>query len=68
MLNWVRNVIKRSRKIVPLMIPGYEGQDATDIKGGMTIYYTQKDFNSSDLQNHITAFPPVSRKLVSKPR
>jgi hypothetical protein len=39
---------------------GYEGQDAADIKGGMTIYYTQKDFNSSDLGNHITAFPPVS--------
>jgi hypothetical protein len=43
------------------MFPGYEGQDAADIKGGMTIYYTQKDFNSSDLEHHITAFQPVSQ-------
>jgi hypothetical protein len=26
----------------------------------MTVYYTQKDFNSSDLENYVTAFPPVS--------
>lgn len=38
---------------------GYEGQDAPDIKGGMTVYYTQKDFNSNGDQ-YITAFPPVS--------
>lgn len=36
-----------------------EGQNATDIKGGMTIYYTQKDFDSNGDQ-YITAFPPVS--------
>lgn len=41
------------------MFLGYEGQDAEHIKGGMTIYYTQKDFNSSDLENYVTAFPPV---------
>jgi hypothetical protein len=27
----------------------------------MTVYYTQKDFNSSDLENYVTAFPPVSQ-------
>jgi hypothetical protein len=44
---------------------GYEGQDAHDIKGGMTIYYTQKDFNSSDLGNYITAFPPVTHSKLA---
>lgn len=39
---------------------GYEGQNATDIKGGMTIYYTQKDFDTNGDQ-YITAFQPVSR-------
>jgi hypothetical protein len=43
---------------------GYEGQDAEDIQGGMTIYYTQKDFNSSDLENYVTAFPPVSEIII----
>lgn len=38
---------------------GYEGQNASDIKGGMTIYYTNKDFDSNGDQR-ITAFPPVS--------
>ena len=37
-------------------------QNATDIKGGMTIYYTQKDFDTNGDQ-HITAFPPVSCAL-----
>ncbi|KAJ2979471.1 hypothetical protein NUW58_g7189 [Xylaria curta] len=37
---------------------GYEGQDAPDIKGGMTIYYTPKDFNGNGDQP-ITAFKPV---------
>jgi hypothetical protein len=41
------------------MCLGYEGQDADNIKGGMTIYYTQKDFNTSDLEHYTTAFPPV---------
>jgi hypothetical protein len=26
----------------------------------MTVYYTQKDFESSDLDNPVRAFPPVS--------
>jgi len=26
----------------------------------MTVYYTQKDFESSDLDNPVKAFPPVS--------
>jgi hypothetical protein len=58
--------IKRSCKRVSCMLisSGYEGQDAADINGGMTIYYTQKDFNSSDLENHITAFPPVSSGVL----
>lgn len=41
------------------MCLGYEGQDADNINGGMTIYYTQKDFNTSDLEHYTTAFPPV---------
>lgn len=47
-----------------LTVLGYEGQDAEDIQGGMTIYYTQKDFNSSDLENYVTAFPPVSDNVI----
>jgi len=37
---------------------GTEGHDAADIKGGMTVYYTNKDFTSNGDQ-HITAFKPV---------
>ncbi|RAR01291.1 hypothetical protein DDE82_006632 [Stemphylium lycopersici] len=51
----------------PLTCPGYEGQDAKNINGGMTIYYTQKDFNSSDLENPVTAFPPGFRMTVGNP-
>jgi hypothetical protein len=51
---------KRVLLMLILIHPGYEGQDDTNIKGGMTIYYTQKDFNSSDLENYTTAFPAVS--------
>ncbi|OWY41583.1 uncharacterized protein AALT_g1336 [Alternaria alternata] len=46
---------------------GYEGQNADHIKGGMTIYYTQKDFNSSDLGNPVRAFPPGFRMTVGNP-
>lgn len=44
-----------SYKRVPIM-----ANDAlpAGINGGMTIYYTQQDFNSNGNQ-HITAFPPV---------
>lgn len=38
---------------------GTEGQDAPDINGGMTIYYTQKDFSGNG-DKYITAFKPVS--------
>jgi hypothetical protein len=48
---------------VGLMCLGYEGQNDENIKGGMTIYYTQKDFNTSDLEHYTTAFPPVSRSI-----
>jgi hypothetical protein len=44
---------------------GYEGQNDENIKGGMTIYYTQKDFNTSDLEHYTTAFPPVSRLVYA---
>lgn len=45
----------------PLLIClGYEGQDDKNIKGGMTIYHTQKDFNTSDLEHYTTAFQPAS--------
>ncbi|PVI00308.1 hypothetical protein DM02DRAFT_728628 [Periconia macrospinosa] len=45
---------------------GYEGQNDTSIKGGMTIYYTNKDFNGNGNQ-HITAFPPGFRMTVGSP-
>jgi hypothetical protein len=54
--------------ILMLIYLGYEGQDDTNIKGGMTIYYTQKDFNSSDLENYTTAFPAVSPHSPSQSR
>lgn len=38
---------------------GYEGHNDTTINGGMTIYYTQKDFDSNG-DEYITAFKPVS--------
>ncbi|KAI0532189.1 hypothetical protein GGR58DRAFT_491114 [Xylaria digitata] len=45
---------------------GYEGQDAPDIRGGMTIYYTQKDFNGNG-DKYITAFKPGFRMTVGSP-
>ncbi|CAI6323135.1 unnamed protein product [Periconia digitata] len=45
---------------------GYEGSDDSAIKGGMTIYYTNKDFNSNGDQ-YITAFPPGFRMTVGSP-
>ena len=53
-----------SMRSLILFYPGYEGQDADNIKGGMTIYYTQKDFNSSDLRNPVRAFPPVRNVVL----
>jgi hypothetical protein len=43
---------------------GTLGNNATDIKGGMTIYYTNKDFDTNG-DEYITAFKPVSPKLPS---
>ena len=54
-----------SMRSLILFYPGYEGQNADHIKGGMTIYYTQKDFNSSDLGNPVRAFPPVRNTVHS---
>lgn len=54
-----------SMRSLILFYSGYEGQDADHIKGGMTIYYTQKDFNSSDLGNPVRAFPPVRNTVRS---
>ncbi|KAF1980264.1 hypothetical protein BU23DRAFT_625441 [Bimuria novae-zelandiae CBS 107.79] len=45
---------------------GYEGQNASDIKGGMTIYYTEKNFDT-DGTDYITAFPPGFRMTVGSP-
>jgi hypothetical protein len=45
---------------------GYEGQNASDIKGGMTIYYTNKDFDSNG-DEKITAFKPGFRMTVGSP-
>ncbi|KAF2205772.1 hypothetical protein GQ43DRAFT_445741 [Delitschia confertaspora ATCC 74209] len=45
---------------------GYQAQNATDIRGGMTIYYTQKDFDGNGDQ-YITAFPPGFRMTVGSP-
>ncbi|KAH7346098.1 hypothetical protein BKA66DRAFT_543057 [Pyrenochaeta sp. MPI-SDFR-AT-0127] len=46
---------------------GYEGQNASDIQGGMTIYYTQKDFTTPDLEHPVRAFPPGFRMTVGNP-
>jgi hypothetical protein len=43
---------------------GTLGRNASDIKGGMTIYYTQKDFDGNGDQ-YITAFPPVSHTFAT---
>ncbi|KAK8098863.1 uncharacterized protein PG998_012104 [Apiospora kogelbergensis] len=45
---------------------GYEGRDDPTIKGGMTIYYTEKDFQS-DGDDYITAFKPGFRMTVGSP-
>jgi len=45
---------------------GYEGQNAPHINGGMTVYYTQKDFDNNGDQ-YITAFPPGFRMTVGNP-
>ncbi|KAF2642680.1 hypothetical protein P280DRAFT_271649 [Massarina eburnea CBS 473.64] len=45
---------------------GYEGQNDTTIKGGMTIYYTQKDFDDNG-DKFITAFQPGFRMTVGSP-
>ncbi|KAF2736303.1 hypothetical protein EJ04DRAFT_463201, partial [Polyplosphaeria fusca] len=45
---------------------GYEGKDDPTIQGGMTVYYTQKDFNSNGNQ-FIRAFPPGFRMTVGSP-
>ncbi|KAF2258546.1 hypothetical protein CC78DRAFT_594864 [Lojkania enalia] len=47
---------------------GYEGRDDPSIKGGMTVYYTQKDFWNNGLnETRITAFPPGFRMTVGNP-
>lgn len=56
----VRRLPYRSIEATIWLILGYEGQNAKDINGGMTIYYTQKDFNTPDLEHPVRAFPPVS--------
>ena len=45
---------------------GTDGKEAPDIKGGMTVYYTSKDFNSNGNQ-FIRAFPPGFRMTVGSP-
>ncbi|PSN61711.1 hypothetical protein BS50DRAFT_503943 [Corynespora cassiicola Philippines] len=45
---------------------GTLGRNATDIKGGMTVYYTNKDFDGNGDQ-YITAFPPGFRMTVGNP-
>ena len=45
---------------------GTQGANDYTIKGGMTIYYTQKDFYDNGLsEQNITAFPPVSYTSLS---
>ena len=41
---------------------GYAGQDDRTIKGGMTIYYTQKDFDQNGDQ-FIKSFQPVCDRV-----
>ncbi|KAK0726760.1 hypothetical protein B0T26DRAFT_747167 [Lasiosphaeria miniovina] len=45
---------------------GTEGKDAPNIQGGMTVYYTQKDFNTNG-NKFIRAFPPGFRMTVGSP-
>ncbi|KAH7116264.1 hypothetical protein B0J11DRAFT_443460 [Dendryphion nanum] len=45
---------------------GTLGRNASNIKGGMTVYYTNKDFDSNGDQ-YITAFPPGFRMVVGNP-
>ncbi|KAK8023786.1 hypothetical protein PG993_011852 [Apiospora rasikravindrae] len=45
---------------------GYEGRDAPDIKGGMTIYYTESDFET-DGDQYVSAFQPGFRMTVGSP-
>ncbi|KAF2750512.1 hypothetical protein M011DRAFT_456379 [Sporormia fimetaria CBS 119925] len=45
---------------------GTLGADDRTIKGGMTIYYTQKDFWDNG-QEYITSFPPGFRMTVGNP-
>jgi hypothetical protein len=49
-----------SYKKVPIM---QNGALPTPINGGMTVYYTQQDFNSNGNQK-IRAFPPVCSELL----
>ncbi|KAF2011836.1 hypothetical protein BU24DRAFT_443269 [Aaosphaeria arxii CBS 175.79] len=47
---------------------GTQGKDADNIKGGMTVYYTQKDFwNNGLAEQKITAFKPGFRMTVGDP-
>jgi hypothetical protein len=55
---------KETPRKTKLMYTGYQGHNDFTIKGGMTIYYTQKDFANSDLKNHVTAFPTVRHILL----
>ncbi|KAI0863363.1 hypothetical protein F4860DRAFT_501805 [Xylaria cubensis] len=45
---------------------GTEGQDAPNIRGGMTIYYTQQDFTGNG-DRYIQAFKPGFRMTVGSP-
>ncbi|OAG01934.1 uncharacterized protein CC84DRAFT_1251890 [Paraphaeosphaeria sporulosa] len=55
-----------SYKRVPQYPNAQLGHNDTNIKGGMTIYYTEKDF-SSDGDQYITGFAPGFRMTVGSP-
>jgi len=62
---WTAVLYFRARNGTYKRVPLYPNADLDNgITGGMTIYYTQQDFNSNGNQ-HITAFPPVSLSIVA---
>ncbi|PSN67621.1 hypothetical protein BS50DRAFT_599769 [Corynespora cassiicola Philippines] len=56
-----------SYKRVPIYPNAFLDDGKTQVKGGMTIYYTQHDFFNNNLQQKITAFPVGFRMTVGDP-
>ncbi|CAG8949845.1 hypothetical protein HYFRA_00004172 [Hymenoscyphus fraxineus] len=64
---WTATMYFKARNGTYKRVPIIANAQLTNgIKGGMTIYYTQQDFNSNGKQK-ITAFPPGFRMTVGSP-